>query len=124
LYHYGEGATLVATPKEGYHFEKWSDNNIENPRTFYVKGDQTIRAIFAEGEVGIDNAIPDNVVMYVEGRTLFVRGAEGHSIFVYDALGRQVYGSDNHQAISISLPAAGVYVVRYDNRAIRKVVTH
>ena len=124
LYHYGEGATLVATPKEGYHFEKWSDNNIENPRTFYVKGDQTIRAIFAEGEVGIDNAMPDNVVTYVEGRTLFVRGAEGHSLCVYDALGRQVYGSDNYQAISIPLPAAGVYVVRYDNQAIRKVVTH
>ena len=122
VYRYGQGATLVATPSEGYHFARWNDNNTENPRTYYVTGNQMIRAIFAEGEAGIENAMPDNVVMYVEGRTLFVRGAEGHKIYVYDALGRQVYGADNHQALSIALPAAGVYVVRYDNQAIRKVV--
>lgn len=122
LFRYGQSTTLVATPNEGYHFERWNDNNTENPRTYYVKGDEIIRAVFAEGEAGIDNAMPDNVLLYVEGRRLYIRGAEGHNVSVYDALGRCVYRADNHQAMSIQLPAAGVYVVRLDNKSMRKVV--
>jgi hypothetical protein len=122
LYRYGQAATLVATPEEGYHFERWSDNNTDNPRIYYVRGDQTIRAIFAEGEVGIDNALPDDMITYVEGRSLFVRGADGLVLSVYDALGRRVYHSDSYHAMSIALPGAGVYVVRLGNGAMRKVV--
>ena len=122
VYRYGQAATLVATANEGYHFERWSDGNTDNPRTYYVKGDQQMRAIFAEGEVGISDALPEGVVLYVEGRSLFVRGADGRSLSVYDALGRCVYRTDNHHAMSIVLPAAGVYVVRLDNNAVRKVV--
>ena len=122
IYRYGQAATLVATPNEGYHFERWSDNNTDNPRIFYVTDNQTIRAIFAEGEAGIADALPDNVVLYVEGRRLFVRGVDGRSLSVYDALGRRVYHTDSHQAMSITLPAAGVYVVRFDNNAVCKVI--
>ena len=81
-----------------------------------------MRAIFAEGEVGISDALPEGVILYVEGRSLFVRGADGRSLSVYDALGRCVYRTDNHHAMSIVLPAAGVYVVRLDNNVVRKVV--
>ena len=98
------------------------DNNTDNPRIYYVRGDQTIRAIFAEGEVGIDNALPDDMITYVEGRSLFVRGADGLVLSVYDALGRRVYHSDSYHAMSIALPGAGVYVVRLGNGAMRKVV--
>lgn len=123
LFRYGQATTLEATANEGYHFVRWNDNNsTENPRTYYVTDNKIIRAVFAEGEAGIADAMPDNIVLYVEGRNLFVRGADGHSLSVYDALGRRIYHSDNHQAISIVLPAAGVYVVRLDNDSIRKIV--
>ena len=122
VYRYGQPVTLVATPKEGYHFVRWSDNNMDNPRTYYVKSDEVVRAFFAEGEVGITNVLPDGVTMYVEGRTLYVRGAEGQNLSVYDALGRCIYHADNHQAMSIMLPAAGVYVVRFAGKAVCKVI--
>ena len=124
LYRYGQPATLVATPKEGYHFVRWSDNSTDNPYTYYVKADEIMRAIFAEGEVGIDNVLPEGVTLYVEGRTLYVRGAEGQSLSVYDALGRRVYHANNHQAMSILLPAAGVYVVRFAGKEAYKVIAN
>ena len=124
LYRYGQPATLVATPKEGYHFVRWSDNSTDNPYTYYVKSDEIMRAIFAEGEVGIDNVLPEGVTLYVEGRTLYVRGAEGQSLSVYDALGRRVYHANNHQAMSILLPAAGVYVVRFAGKEAYKVIAN
>ena len=122
LYRYGQSATLIATPSEGYHFERWNDGNTDNPRTYYVKGDTIIRAIFAEGEVGISDDMPESVIFYVEGRSLFVRGADGHNLSVYDVMGRCVYHADNYQAMSIKLPAAGVYVVRFDSKSLRKVI--
>ena len=66
--------------------------------------------------------MPDYVTLYLEGRSLFVRGADGHALSVYDALGRQVYHADSYHAMSVTLPTAGVYVVRLDNKSIRKVV--
>ena len=122
LYRYGQPATLNATPSEGYHFERWNDGNTDNPRTYYVKGDTLIRAIFAEGELGISDDMPESVIFYVEGRSLFVRGADGHNLSVYDVMGRCVYHADNYQAMSIKLPAAGVYVVRLDSKSMRKIV--
>ena len=46
---YGEGidVTLTATPKEGYHFVKWSDGNTDNPRIITVTEDISITAEFA-----------------------------------------------------------------------------
>ena len=122
VYRYGQAATLTATPKEGYHFVKWSDENTENPRTYYVKGDKMLRAIFAEGEAGIEDVAEADVVLYMEGHRLFVRGVDGRKVNVYDALGRSVYQAENYHDIAISLPAAGVYVVQIDNRTMRKVV--
>ena len=46
-YSEGETVTLIATPKEGYHFVKWSDENTDNPRTITVTGETNLTAIFA-----------------------------------------------------------------------------
>lgn len=42
----GTTATLTATPKDGYMFEKWQDGNTENPRTVTVTADMTYTANF------------------------------------------------------------------------------
>ena len=62
------------------------------------------------------------MILYVEGCSLYVRGADGQSLSVYDAIGRCIYHSDRHQALSITLPAAGVYMVRMGDKVLRKVV--
>ncbi|MCQ2339425.1 MAG: leucine-rich repeat protein [Paludibacteraceae bacterium] len=46
-YEYQSYAQLTATADEHYHFEKWSDGNMDNPRTISVTEDKTYTAIFA-----------------------------------------------------------------------------
>ncbi|MBR6550562.1 MAG: hypothetical protein IKT71_05100 [Paludibacteraceae bacterium] len=45
-YYEGSTATLTATPVGGYVFEKWSDDNTDNPRTITVNGAAAYTAIF------------------------------------------------------------------------------
>ena len=45
-YDEGSTATLTATPVGGYVFEKWSDDNTDNPRTITVNGAAAYTAIF------------------------------------------------------------------------------
>ena len=45
-YYEGSTATLTATPVGGYVFEKWSDDNTDNPRTIIVNGAAAYTAIF------------------------------------------------------------------------------
>ena len=47
-FHYGETATLTATPSEGYEFAGWSDGNNDNPRNVTVIGSVSYTAIFNE----------------------------------------------------------------------------
>ena len=43
----GSQVTISATPKEGYHFLRWNDNNTDNPRIVDVTGNATYTAFFA-----------------------------------------------------------------------------
>ena len=45
-YRNGTKATLTATPNEGYHFVKWSNDVTENPYTFAVDKDLALTATF------------------------------------------------------------------------------
>ena len=44
--YYGDTVTLTATPNYGYHFQRWQDNNTENPRTVVVTQNRTYTAYF------------------------------------------------------------------------------
>ena len=46
-YDYGTVVTLVATPIEGYHFERWSDGDTTSTRTIVVTSDISLTAVFA-----------------------------------------------------------------------------
>ena len=46
-------ATLTATPIEGYHFVKWSDETTVNPYTFTVTGEVSLTATFAPNQYTI-----------------------------------------------------------------------
>jgi uncharacterized repeat protein (TIGR02543 family) len=44
-----DGSSVEAVPYYGYHFDAWSDNSIDNPRTdFSVAGDVNVTAYFAK----------------------------------------------------------------------------
>ena len=45
-YTHGQEATLTATPNAGYHFVRWNDGSITNPRTVEVHSNNTFIAFF------------------------------------------------------------------------------
>jgi hypothetical protein len=70
-YAYGSTITLSATPNEGYHFVKWSDESTENPRTITVTDNLTLDAIFEINVYNVsviaENGVVDGVGEYVHG---------------------------------------------------------
>ena len=123
LYRFGELVTLEAIPYEGYHFVRWNDSNTHAVREIAVSDNTSYRAIFAEGEVGVDDVDSPAVGLLVDDRMLTVKGAEGCRVGVYDIMGRKVWLSrvaGNEQ--QIALPALGVYLVCVDGAVARKVV--
>ena len=62
----GTTATLTATPAEGYHFVKWSDEATDNPYTVTVDADATLSATFAPNQYTVTFVLgngEDNVVL-------------------------------------------------------------
>ena len=117
IYGYGEEATLVAIPNEGYKFLNWTENDTivseEAEFTFVVKGNRNFVANFVSTE-GVDELTasfrlypnPVNDKLYIETET------EVEGVVVYDAFGRQQLAvSCQQSAISVSGLNAGVYFV-------------
>ena len=69
--------------------------------------------IATNDEVGIADVYTDNVNVYVRDGRIVVDGAEGMEVSVYDMLGRPV---------PLTVPTAGVYMVRVGNLPARRVV--
>ena len=117
IYGYGEEATLVATPNEGYKFLNWTENDTivseEAEFTFVVKGNRNFVANFVSTE-GVDELTasfrlypnPANDKLYIETET------EVEGVVVYDAFGRQQTTDNGQQSIvDVSNLNAGVYFV-------------
>lgn len=71
-------ATLIveAHPRDGYHFDRWSDGNTDNPRTIQLTDHTYLTAEFGEGETGLEDImtntdIPTKVVY--DGQILILR---------------------------------------------------
>ena len=122
LYKYGQNVSIEAHPQEGYHFVRWSDQNTENPRLVTVTSDSVIRAVFGEGEVGVDDLEAEGISIAVEGHNLLVDGAVGRSLRVYDVMGRCVYSAARFDGTPVRLTAVGVYMVKVEGLQPRRVV--
>jgi len=59
-FHCEDVAPLEAIPEEGYEFEKWDDDNTDNPRSVIVNSDSTFTAIFTAKSIRI-NVIADPI---------------------------------------------------------------
>ena len=53
MYESGTSVTVTATPNEGYHFVKWSNDVTDNPYTFTVNSDVTLTATFEPNQYTI-----------------------------------------------------------------------
>lgn len=124
LYRYGEMVTIQALPKDGYLFERWGDNNTLNPRKVVVTSDSIIRAFFTQSQVGVDGLAAEGIDIATQGQTLLIRGAEGRAVRVYDLMGRNLYVSEHFDGAPVRLPSTGIYMVRIDDKAARRVVVY
>ena len=120
----GSTATIAANANPGYHFTAWSDGNTDNPRQLVVTQDTIITAHFEEN-VGIDSPLLHPTHYSQEGNRLVVNGAEGQHVRVFDIMGRLIYSQSSvPESYSITLPAAGVYLIQIGNSTPQKIVVY
>lgn len=119
----GTVVEICALPLDGGRFSGWSDGVAANPRRVTVTGEMTFTAFFEQ--LGIDSHLASNGDkwrVHTEGREVVVMNATGMNIVVYDAVGRQVVtavaAGETHR---MTLPTAGVYVVRVGDWGVVKV---
>ena len=136
-YEYGGVAPLVATPKEGYRFVRWSDGDLYATRSLVVTSDTTVTAYFApQLPQDIDDLQlqASGLVVYPNPASSRVRvesdGMKVESVAVLDLNGRVV--QDNRGlagrssvTLDVSTLPGGVYYLRIGTSAgtvVRKLV--
>ena len=118
--------TATATANEGYEFVAWLNGNDtvshESIYIFQVTADITLTAVFAEVQ-GINTVDMNNVIIYSNDTRIFVNGAEGYDVYVYDVNGRmidrQLKAAD---AIEFRMTTTGVYLVKVGNAPAKRVI--
>ena len=58
---------IEATPKYGYHFVSWSDDNTDNPRNLFVDKDTLLQAVFDYNTYNITANTNDNTMGNITG---------------------------------------------------------
>ena len=75
VYTRGTTATLTAIPRTGYHFERWQDSVVDNPRQITVMSDTAFTAFLAPDQgYSVDAQANDSSMGYVVGSGLFNAG--------------------------------------------------
>ena len=121
-YPQGETITISASPHNGYHFERWSDNNTQNPRNITVNSNITLTAYFA-ANAGIDDIDDAGIIVYAKDYQIHIDEAIGKEITVYTIDGRAIATlpkATEHVAITVT--NTGVYIVKIGDHPARKVV--
>ena len=116
----GTDVEICALPLGEGRFAGWNDGVTDNPRRVTVTRDISYTAFFEQLSIVSPDAAGWKVG--TEGREVVVAGAKGLRVAVYDAAGRLVTASDRvGESLRLTLPAAGVYVVRVGETGAAKV---
>ncbi len=121
-YEHGSTVTCAAVPYNGYHFERWSDNNTQNPRNIIVNNDISLTAYFA-ANAEIDDIDDAGIIVYAKDYQIHIDEAIGETVTIYTIDGRTVASlpiSTEHIAIPVN--KTGVYIVKIGNHPAHKVV--
>ncbi|MBO4600181.1 MAG: hypothetical protein J5641_05535, partial [Bacteroidales bacterium] len=118
----GDMATISAQPLAGYHFVRWNDGVMDNPRSFIVMNDATYIANFAPNQ-GIGEVADDIRITPLPNYSITVTGVGGRTVEVFDMMGRRHANQRcDNDPITLQLPAAGVYMVVVDGQTAYRVV--
>ena len=131
---YGTPCTVTAIAYSGYCFSRWSNGVTYNPYTFAVLNDIDLMAIFVpEDSVGINDVETEDAIMYSRDGMIVVESEGTRPVRVFDAVGRIVQahpatswhpsqGEGTGYAVTIDIPASGVYLVKIGDLPARKIV--
>lgn len=143
-YNYGEGetVTVTATPASGCSFIGWhvtiahpiygiiQDETIPSVAstiTFEVEDEllgfvHTLIALF-DGPEGIEDAPVVSINAYSKDGHIFLTGAEGREVYLFDINGRMLHHSVKADATeTYAVPATGVYLVKVVGVETKRVV--
>ena len=71
---YGTTVTLTATPNEGYQFNRWTDNNTDNPRLITVTENKFYKAEFGRKQCVVNVSTSDYNMGVVSGGGIYDYG--------------------------------------------------
>ena len=120
----GSTVTIAAIPNSGFEFDKWNDENTQNPRNVTVNEDMAFTAIFKSTGLGENGG--RLVALYPNPANSFIRieGLEAESqVKIYNAMGVlvKVVNTNADEEIAIGDLASGFYIVRCGNATLRFV---
>lgn len=121
----GESFTIRAIANEGYHFLRWNDGDTNAERTVVVTSDTTFTAYFEAdgGTEGIGDVDGMNAKVYSVNGQVVVEKADGLTVALYDAAGRQLAVRRNEGApLLFDVPASGTYLVKVGSAPARRIV--
>ena len=121
---YAEGSvvTLMARSKLGHHFVSWSNGVTDSIYVFTLTADTTLVATFAPN-VGIETVDYSNISIYSADSRVYVKGAEGMTIYIYDVNGRCMARRANAADIeTFQVETTGVILVKAGNAPAKRVI--
>jgi len=123
VFEYGTFATLTATPKEGYKFEKWDNNIPNNPYKVKVLQNETYTAIFVKSTDALNDPDSHSTIIYSQGKNIIIENPN-NKIEIIDTIGHVIYSSKvvSNETTSIPMPFAGIYIVKVGNKATKLII--
>ena len=123
----GSSVTLMANPLEGYEFVAWmiGQDTVGHNAVYTIDSvshDVTLVAIFAV-KTGIEDVEMSNVKIYSAESVIYVMGAEGQDVYLYDLNGRVINAAPKAgERVEFRMNNTGVYLVKVGTAAAKRVV--
>lgn len=126
---HGQSFTIITPSNHLVYFQLWNDN-MEAEATYCSYnmpnyGSSLAGTLIIHDTIvtGVDGVEALNAKVYIHNGQIVVEGAEGNTVWLYDAVGRLLATrQDDYSALRFDVPATGTYLIKVGNHPARRVV--
>lgn len=122
----GSKVQLCAVPAKDVYFVGWSDENFDNPRILTLDRAMLLTAYFKRCSSADDENVMEELgsEINVRGHRVYVRGAAGYRLSIYDEHGRTVLSERraDDREIGYYVEEPGTYFVQIGVATAKKIV--